>query len=76
MPRGKDTSAFLAKQLIAGTKKHFSSTASLMFGGTTSTPAQVESLLQGRPLVPIAASRVDAAPAGDRERRPGRTPCI
>jgi hypothetical protein len=46
MLTGKDTRASLARQLIAGTRKHFSSTASLTFGGATSTPAQVESLLQ------------------------------
>jgi|HubBroStandDraft_3_1064219.scaffolds.fasta_scaffold408026_2 hypothetical protein len=36
----------LAEQLIAGTKKHFSTATSLAFGGATYTPAQVESSLQ------------------------------
>jgi hypothetical protein len=36
----------LAEQLIAGTKKHFSTATSVAFGGGTYTPAQVESSLQ------------------------------
>ena len=36
----------LAKQLIAGTQKHFSTVSSLTFGNGTFTPAQVEASLQ------------------------------
>ena len=42
--QSKETS--LATQLIAGTKKHFSTASSLAFGGGTYTPAQIESSLQ------------------------------
>jgi hypothetical protein len=60
MPRGKDTDASLANQLIAGTRKHFANTASLTFAGATCTPAQVESLLQT--IVDLRAA-VEAAKA-------------
>jgi hypothetical protein len=36
----------LAKQLVAGAMKHFSTVSSLTFGNGTFTPAQVEALLQ------------------------------
>ena len=65
MPTGKDTRASLAKQLIAGTKKHFSSAASLAFGGTVSTPAQVESSLQ---TIIDLRTAVDAAKADTKAK--------
>jgi hypothetical protein len=46
MPTGKKTEAVSAEQLIAGTKKHFSSASSLTFGSGTFTPAQIEAFLQ------------------------------
>jgi hypothetical protein len=42
----KSKAASLAEQLIAGTKKHFSTATSLAFGGSTFTPAQIEASLQ------------------------------
>jgi hypothetical protein len=52
--------AALAEQLIAGTKKHFPTTGSLVFGGATYTPAQIEASLQT--LIDLRAA-VDAAKA-------------
>jgi hypothetical protein len=46
MTRGKNTDVALAKQLVAGTKQHFSTVGSLTFGNGTFTPAQVEASLQ------------------------------
>jgi hypothetical protein len=46
MTTGKETDMALAKQLIAGTKQHFSTVSSLTFGNGTFTPAQVEAFLQ------------------------------
>ena len=65
MNTAKDTRASLAKQLIAGAKKHFSGAASLTFGGTASTPAQVESSLQT--IVDLRAA-VDAAKADTKAK--------
>ena len=58
MTTGKDTDAALARQLIAGVTKHFSSTSTLAFGNGSFTPAQVEASLQT--LVDLR-SAVDAA---------------
>jgi hypothetical protein len=46
MPTGKETEVALATQLVAGTKKHFSTVSSLTFGNSTVTPAQIEASLQ------------------------------
>jgi hypothetical protein len=46
MTTGKDTDVALATQLVAGTKKHFSTVSSLTFGNGSFTPAQVEASLQ------------------------------
>jgi hypothetical protein len=48
MPKGteKNKDAALAKQLIAGTSKHFANTQSMAFGSATFTPAQVTQRLQ------------------------------
>ena len=43
---GKNTDVALAKQLVAGTTKHFSTVSSLAFGNGSFTPAQVEAFLQ------------------------------
>ena len=43
---GKNTDVALAKQLVAGTTKHFSNVSSLAFGNGSLTPAQVEAFLQ------------------------------
>ena len=43
---GKNTDVDLAKQLVAGTTKHFSNVSSLAFGNGSLTPAQVEAFLQ------------------------------
>jgi hypothetical protein len=60
MTTGKDTDAGFAKQLIAGTTKHFSNASSLSFGNGSYTPAQVETSLQT--LVDLRAA-VDGAKA-------------
>jgi hypothetical protein len=44
--QGKTTDAALAEQLIAGTKLHFATAASLAFASGQFTPAQVEASLQ------------------------------
>ncbi len=46
MPTGRETDVALATQLVAGTKKHFSTVSSLTFGSATFTPAQTEAFLQ------------------------------
>ena len=46
MDRGKNTETVLAKQLVAGIKKHFSNASSLTFGNGTFTPAQIEASMQ------------------------------
>ena len=46
MTTGKNTDVALATQLVAGTKKHFSTVSSLAFGNGSFTPAQVEASLQ------------------------------
>lgn len=46
MTPGKNTDVALAKQLIAGAMKHFSTVSSLTFGGGAFTPAQVEAFLK------------------------------
>ena len=43
---GKNTDVALAKQLVAGTTKHFSTVSMLAFGNGSFTPAQVEAFLQ------------------------------
>ena len=43
---GKNTDVALAKQLVAGTTKHFSNVSTLAFGNGSLTPAQVEAFLQ------------------------------
>jgi len=65
MSIAKNTESFLAGQLIAGTKKHFSNTSSLAFGNATYTPTQVESLLQS--LVDLRTG-VDALRAATRAK--------
>jgi hypothetical protein len=56
--QGKSTDAALATQLIAGTKLHLSTAASVAFASGTFTPAQIEASLQQ--LVTLR-SDVDAA---------------
>ena len=46
MTTGKQTEVALAKQLVAGTRQHFSTVSSLMLGSGAFTPAQVEAFLQ------------------------------
>jgi hypothetical protein len=46
MSTGKNTDAVLAKQLVAGAVKHFSTVSSLTIGNGTFTPAQIEASLQ------------------------------
>jgi hypothetical protein len=46
MTTGKNTDVALATQLVAGTKKYFSTVSSLTFGNSTLTPAQTEAFLQ------------------------------
>jgi hypothetical protein len=46
MKTGKSTEVALAKQLVAGTKQHFSNVSSMMFGNGSFTPVQVEAFLQ------------------------------
>ncbi|HEY8038669.1 MAG TPA: hypothetical protein VIF15_02705 [Polyangiaceae bacterium] len=61
MPNGKSTKAALAEQLIAGTKKHFANTASLVFDSASYTPAQIEASFQT--LVDLRTAVVDAKAA-------------
>ncbi len=58
--KSKSHDASHAAQLIAGTKVHFASAASMAFGGRTFTPVQLETSLQA--LVDLR-SAVDAARA-------------
>ncbi|HEY6462011.1 MAG TPA: hypothetical protein VIY73_17715 [Polyangiaceae bacterium] len=44
--QGKSTDAALAEQLIAGTKKHFTTASPLAFASASFTPAQIETSLQ------------------------------
>ena len=46
MTTGKNMDVVLATQLVAGTKKHFSTVSSLAFGNGSFTPAQIEAFLQ------------------------------
>jgi hypothetical protein len=65
MTTGKDTDAALAKQLIAGVTKHFSTVSSLTFGNGTFTPAQIEASLQT--LVDLRTA-VDGAKAATKAK--------
>jgi hypothetical protein len=58
MSTGKSMDVVLAKQLVAGTQKHFSNVSSLTFGSGTFTPAQVEASLQT--LINLRAAVDDA----------------
>jgi hypothetical protein len=63
-----------AKQLVAGTKKHFSNASSLAFGGGTYTPAQVDASLQTladlRTAVDDARAAIKAKIAEERAQAP------
>jgi hypothetical protein len=61
MTTGKDTDVALATQLVAGTKKHFSTASSLTFGNSTLTPVQVDAFLQT--LIDLRAAVDDAKAA-------------
>jgi hypothetical protein len=65
MPKGKNTEATLAKQLIAGSKKNLSNVSSLMLESGTFTPAQIEASLQT--LADLRMS-VDAAKAATKAK--------
>jgi hypothetical protein len=65
MGTNKSTQASRAEQLIAGTKQHFASAASVAFAGGTYTPAQVEASLQT--LVDLRGA-VDAAKAATKAK--------
>ncbi len=61
MTTGKGTDTALAQQLIAGTRKHFSTASSLTFGNGTFTVAQVETSLQTLIDLRIAVDDAKAA---------------
>jgi hypothetical protein len=65
MPKGKNTDAVHAGQLIAGTRKHFANVATLAFGSGAFTPAQIEGALQ---TFVDARQAVDAAKAVAKAR--------
>ena len=65
MTTGKGTDTVLAQQLIAGTKKHFSTASSLAFGNGTFTPVQVETAFQT--LIDLRTA-VDDAKAATKAR--------
>jgi hypothetical protein len=65
MPTGKTTEAALARQLIAGSKKHLSNVSSLMLESGTFTPAQIEASLQT--LADLRTS-VDAAKSATKAK--------
>ena len=65
MTTGKETDVALARQLIAGTKQHFSTASSLTFGNGTFTPAQVEAFLQT--LIDLRTA-VDDAKSGTKAK--------
>ena len=46
MSTSKDTEVALAKQLVAGTTKRFSTASTLAFGNSSFTPVQVEAFLK------------------------------
>jgi hypothetical protein len=63
MPKGtqKNKDAALAKQMIAGTSKHFANAPSMAFGSATFTPAEVTARLQT--VVNLRAAVTDAQAA-------------
>ena len=63
MSTSKNTKVSLAKQLIAGTQKHFGTASSLAFASATFTPAQVTTSLQ---TIVDLRSAVDAAKASTK----------
>jgi hypothetical protein len=72
----KDTAKVLAEQLVAGTKKHFSNAGSLMFGGGTFTPAQVEASLQAIVDLRTAVDKAKADTKAKVEAEKAQTPSL
>ena len=63
MNKSKNAKVSLAKQLIAGTQKHFGTASSLAFASATFTPAQVATSLQ---TIVELRSAVDTAKASTK----------
>jgi hypothetical protein len=72
----KDTAKVLAEQLVAGTRKHFSNAGSLMFGGGTYTPAQVEAFLQTIVDLRTAVDKAKADTKAKIEAEKAQTPSL
>ena len=74
MRTAKSADTALAKRLLAGTQKHFSTVSSLTFGNRTRTPAEVEAFLQAlidlRAAVNDAQTKTRAALAAEASQRP------
>jgi hypothetical protein len=71
---GKQTQAALAEQLIAGTKKHFTSATPVAFAGASFTPAQIETsfqtLIDLRTEVDTAKASAKAKVAAEKAQAP------
>jgi hypothetical protein len=72
--KSKTQDASSAEQLIAGTKQHFASVASVAFAGATFTPVQIEASLQTlvdlRSAVDAARATTTAKVAAERAQAP------
>jgi hypothetical protein len=76
MTTGSETDVALAKQLLAGTKKHFATVSSLTFANATLTPVQVEAFLQTRIDLRTAVDDSKAATKAKIVAEAAQTPAL